>query len=183
MAGSFVYQDSDFQASLSARLEGLKVLADHVDEPVVIFNPQMELVYANPTAERLGDSCPLLPSSGGVHAPAHLHRMTHCEPCPGKHLFAEIDPCADTLPALPSSPAISNPACPLPRAVPLRGEEGIVHFAVLMGPRGRESVVLGSPEMGQLVIPPAECRQTDRDSRKAIIGESVPIQRLVEMIQ
>jgi two-component system response regulator AtoC len=185
MAGSFVYHDSDLHVSLGARIEGLKFLAHHLDEPVVIFNPQMELVYANPSAERLAVSCPLLHSPEGGKNPLVTPNQTEqCDPCPGKQLFfEESKQFPETPHLLPSSIAIDNPACPLPRAVPLRGGEGTVHFAVLMGPRGRESVVLGPEDMVQPFPTRKECSPPDRGAKKDIIGDSAPIQRLVEMIQ
>jgi two-component system response regulator AtoC len=183
VAGSFVYQGSDLHASLDARIEGLKFLAHHLDEPVVIFNPQMELVYANPSAERLAGSCPLLYSAGKENPLSPHDQMEHCEPCPGKHVFEGIEPFSGITSLMPSSTTIENPACPLPRAVPLRDGEGFVHFAVLMGPRGRESVVLGPEDMVQPLPPRKECSPSDRSAKKEIIGDSAPIQRLVEMIQ
>jgi two-component system response regulator AtoC len=184
MAGSFVYQGSDLHASLDARIEGLKFLAHHLDEPVVIFNPQMELVYANPSAERLAGSCPLLHSPGEENPLVTASQMEHCEPCPGKHVFEDVERFSGIPDPLPSSTTIGSLACPLPRAVPLRGEEGTVHFAVLMGPRGRESVVLGPEDMVQPFPTRKEFSpHSDRGANKDIIGDSAPIQRLIEMIQ
>ncbi len=184
MAGSFVYQGSHLHASLDARIEGLKFLAHHLDEPVVIFNPQMELVYANPSAERLAGKCPLLHSPGEENPLVTPNQMEHCEPCPGKHVFEDVEQFSGIPDPLPSSMTIGNPTCPLPRAVPLRGGEGTVHFAVLMGPRGRESVVLGPEDMVQPFPTRKEFSpHSDRGANKDIIGDSAPIQRLIEMIQ
>ena len=183
MAGSSVYQESDLYASLSARIEGLKLLAHHVEEPVVIFNPQMELVYANPPAERLIGSCPLVHSPGEENSVVPSGQREHCECCHGKQMFKGIEQFPVTSDSLSASTARVNPACPLPRAVPLKGGEGTVHFAVLMGVQGRESMVLGSKNLAQPVSSGPKLRQGDKDSHKAIIGESAPIQRLVEMIQ
>jgi two-component system response regulator AtoC len=185
MAGSLVCQGSDLHASLDARIEGLKLLAHHLDEPVVIFNPQMELVYANPSAERLVGSCPLIntPKEENPLPPSTPAQIEHCEPCPGKHVFEGIEPFSDALYPLPSSTVIAKPGCPLPRALPLRGGEGIVHFAVLMGPRGRESVVLGPEDLAQQFPARKELSSTESGAIKVILGDSAPIQRLVEMIQ
>ena len=183
MAGSFVYQDSDLHASLRARIEGLKLLAHHLNEPVVIFNPQMELVYANPPAERLVGGCPLVHTSGEEHPSVAPDQRKECECCHGKELFNGIQPFSEVDDSLPVSTVIANPACPLPRAVPLKGGEGTVHFAVLMGPQGRESVVLGSKDLAQPFPIPKELRSANRGFPKDIIGDSPLIQRLVEMIQ
>lgn len=183
MAGSFVYQNSNLHASLDARIEGLKFLAQHLDEPVVIFNPQMELVYANPSAERLAGVCPLVYPPEVQNLLATPGQMKHCDPCPGKHVFEGVDQFSGTPNSLPSSMTIENPGCPLPRAVPLIGGEGTVHFAVLMGPQGRESVVLGPEDRAQSFSTIEEIIPAGRGSKKKIIGDSAPIQRLVEMIQ
>lgn len=183
MAGSVGYQHSDLQASLVARLEGLKLLAHYLDEPVVIFNPQMELVYANPSAERLVGSCPLLHSSGGGEFLGTSHQMESCESCPGKQLFEGIEQFSDVPNFLHSSTPIGHVSCPLPRAVPLKGGEGTVHFAILMGPRARESVVLGSKDIAQPLLARKKLSPRDRVSRRGIIGDSAPIQQLIEMIQ
>ena len=183
MAGSLMPQGSDVDASWDVRIEGLKLLAHHLDEPIVIFNPQMELVYANPTAERLTGQCPLLHSFGGAKALPVLDPIEPCESCHGKHVFEGGEPLSEASHLLPSAIPRANPVCPLPRAVPLKGGEGAVHFAVMMGARGRESVVLDAQDRGELLPTRHEVRPTDRDPGKAIIGESAPMQRLVEMIQ
>lgn len=186
MAGSFVYQSSNLHASLDARIEGLKFLAHHLDEPVVIFNPQMELVYANPSAERLAGICPLVYPPEVQNPLVTSGQMKHCEPCPGKHVFDGVEQFSGTPNPLPSSMTIGSPRCPLPRAVPVRGGEGTVHFAVLMGPRGRESVVLGPEDIVQPFPTLKEISPAGRGPKKDIkdiIGDSAPIQRLVEMIQ
>lgn len=187
MAGSLLSQDSNPHTSLDARIEGLKLLAHHLDEPVVIFNPQMELVYANPPAESLVGSCPLihfskeenlLPTSDSIPG-----QVQHCDPCPGKQMFEDIEQFPDANSSLPFSIELAKPDCPLPRALPLRGGEGSVHFAVLMGPRGRESVVLVPEDLSQQFSARQEFIPAHSGSQKLIIGDSAPIQRLVEMIQ
>ncbi|GJL59490.1 MAG: hypothetical protein NPIRA03_23470 [Nitrospirales bacterium] len=182
MAGSFVHRDSDSDVSLSARIEGLKFLAQHVDEPVVIFNPQKELVYANPSANKIAKNCPLT-SSPSISSTGSLSSdpQTPCDPCHAMELFQsdrqiqEIFPC-------PTS-AVPTPGCPFPRAVPLKSMTGMTHFAILMGARGSESIMMVpqdedssdplklSGESFQEIVPPT------------IIGESEAIQQLVEMVR
>ncbi len=181
MAGSFVHRDSDSDVSLSARIEGLKLLAQHVDEPVVIFNPQKELVYANPSANKIAQNCPLtslpsISSSGSLPA----NPQGPCDPCHGMELFQSDRGIHENVPC-PTS-AVPTPGCPFPRAVPLKSVTGMTHFAVLMGDRGRESMVVPQDKDSsdplklsggsvQEIVPPT------------IIGESEPIQQLVEMIR
>jgi two-component system, NtrC family, response regulator HydG len=166
--------------SIEARLEGLKLLAQFVNEPIVIFNPNMEMVYANPSADRLIGECPLMEPKVDPTVAQGGSQNLQCDPCPGKVLF-EGDPVLDKVPGalpLPAEPA--NSCCPLPRAVPLSTDEGSIRFAVMMGRHGRESLVLPTeprsrqplekiPQAGTKVLP--------------LIGESPPIQYLIEMIQ
>ena len=90
MAGSYV-PIPQADPILNARVEALKLLADHLSEPVVIFSPSLELVYSNSPAECFTRACPLLDraryqgNSGGHPAPEP------CATCPGKMVF-EMDP-------------------------------------------------------------------------------------------
>ena len=180
MAGSCGWQESELGEALRERIEGLKLLAHHLDEPIVIFNPRMELVYANPSADRMARDCPLV--QNGIkenHASAYLQE-THCDACPGQLLFEGIPQSSASL-----SPASAhlNPVCPLPRVVPLKNEEGTTHLAVLMGARGGESVVTVSQALEESLLPDSQKPPLEEAPNKTIIGESESIQRLVEMIQ
>ncbi len=84
MAGSYTSTESrgfDVEQILHARIEGLKLLAHHLDEPVVIFNPQMELVYANPSADKLAKACPLIPSQSTLPSDSELFEQAPCGFC------------------------------------------------------------------------------------------------------
>ena len=188
MAGSYAARkatESDNPQMLQARIEGLKVLAHHLDEPIVIFNPQMELVYANPSADVLAKDCPLVQNGSRENAPPVSDRQAHCEPCPGKLLFEGMPLASQTSASSPMSSVTMNPACPLPRAIPLPNEEGATHFAVLMGARGGESVVAVSQNLEASVLSHQQRPKLpfDTESDNTIIGESETIQQLVEMIQ
>jgi len=189
MAGSYSSTESTGSTEsnvpqiIQARIEGLKLLAHHLDEPIVIFNPQMELVYANPSADRLARDCPLV--QNGLkenHSSAYL-QQAYCDSCPGKRLFQGIPPSFQSAVFLPPSSAHVNPVCPLPRAVPLQNEEGRTHLAILMGARGGESFVAISQTLEESVIPVPQRPPLVEAPNKTIIGESESIQRLVEMIQ
>ena len=135
------------ESSLLARMEGLKLLAHHLTEPVVVFNPRMELVYANPSAERIASHCPLLHSlSLDVDASGSCE-MIQCESCPGPSLFQEKLGTSEEWHSNSSPRLLSS--CPLQQAMPLKSEDGTVHFAVMMGVTARESVVLDSSELPQ----------------------------------
>ena len=183
MVGSFVPQDSDSDVSLSARIEGLKFLAQHVDEPVVIFNPQKELVYANPSANKMVNDCPLmlstaLPSSRSLAS----NPQTPCDPCHAMELFQSDRQAQDTFPC-PSPSVVATPGCPFPRAVPLQGGTGVTHFAILMGARGSESIMM-VPQDEDPSHPPALPGDLLPETLPlTIIGDSEPIQQLVEMVR
>ena len=186
MAGSYLSQKStasDVLQMVHARIEGLKLLAHHLDEPIVIFNPQMELVYANPSADRMARDCPLVQNGLKENHPSAFLQQAHCEPCPGKLLFEGIPPSSQSSGSLPPSSAYANPVCPLPRAVPLLNEEGTTHFAVLMGACGSESVVAVPQDLEESVLPGQQRPPLEEAPNRTIIGESELIQRLVEMIQ
>ena len=61
MAGSYSPTGADVPEHVHSRIEGLKLLAHHLEEPIVIFNPEMELVYSNPAASHITKDCPLIP--------------------------------------------------------------------------------------------------------------------------
>jgi two-component system, NtrC family, response regulator HydG len=180
MAGSFGTPPFS-DPSIEARLEGLKMLAHFVDEPIVIFNPNMEMVYANPSADRVVGECPLLEPNVDPPAVQGGSQPVQCEPCPGKVLFegfsgVENGPVAMTLPAM-----TANAHCPLPRAVPLATDEGSIRFAVMMGRHGRDSLVLPTDPRSRQ--PLDKMPQAGTVKVLPLIGESPPIQHLVEMIQ
>jgi hypothetical protein len=185
MAGSYTTTEStgsDVPEMLYARIEGLKLLAHHLDEPIVIFNPQMELVYANPSADKLAKACPLIPSQSTLPFDSDLFEQTPCDSCPATHLFKLSDQ-RRVIASSPVSFAEPPAMCPLPRAVPMRGETGTTHFAVLMGTRGSESVVAVPKAQEASDLPAQQGPPLNDATSRTIIGESEPIQRLVEMIQ
>ena len=183
MAGSLVHQDSDSDVSLSARIEGLKLLADHVDEPVVIFNPQKELVYANPSANKIAKDCPLIPSpsilSSGLPA---SNSQTPCDPCHAMELFQADTQVQDTFPC-PSPSAVAKFGCPFPRAVPLKSGNGMTHFAILMGGRGSATVLVVPQDQESSDLPIQHGGSFRETLPPTIIGDSEPIQQLVEMVR
>ena len=179
MAGSYASTGADLPAHVHERLEGLKVLAGHLNEPIVIFNPHMELVYANPAADKIAKDCPLVSKANSA---LPLWQTPHCEPCPASQLFQangsgqEASSCSSTVRDV-------SRACPIPRAVPLTSEVGATHFAVLMGERGIDSVVRFPEKHGVSGHRDQDGDSLEESSIQKIIGESEPIQQLIELIQ
>ena len=181
MAGSYLSNasaGSEIPPLLHARIEGLKILAHHLDEPIVIFNPQMELVYSNPAANRIANDCPLVSGPTPSLPDSCVSQLSPCDSCPATILFQPHDQSNNNVTS-PLSTGDLPALCPLPRAVSLKGETGTTHFAVLMGMRGSESVVAVSQDQETRKIPDHQ----GEPSLRSIIGGSEPIQRLVEMIQ
>lgn len=178
-----MHQDSDSDVSLSARIEGLKFLAHHLDEPVVIFNPQKELVYANPSANKIANDCPLIPSpSIPTSDSLASNSQTPCDPCHAMELFQSGMQVQDTFPC-PSPSAVNRPGCPFPRAVPLKSLTGMTHFSILMGARGSESVIAVPQVENSSDLPYQPEDYFPESLPPTIIGDSEPIQQLVEMVR
>ena len=186
MAGSYTSPnstESDLPQMVQARIEGLKLLAHHLDEPIVIFNPQMKMVYANPAADKLAADCPLTPDpSVGVSQSNMASTKFACEPCPASLLFQSSALGQES--SSDSAPFSNFPAsCPYPRAVPLKSQEGMTYFSVHMGVRGNESAVVAPQEHLSSEISESTTDLTDDGVTQKIIGHSEPIQQLVEMIR
>ncbi|MEX2492600.1 MAG: sigma 54-interacting transcriptional regulator [Nitrospirales bacterium] len=182
MAGSYSPREADIPDPVQMRIEGLKLLAHHLDEPIAILNPQMELVYANPSVNQLAQACPLIPLPSICPSDSEIFGQPPCDPCPATQLFNARDQRLGVS-SNPLSYGESPAMCPLPRAVPIRGETGAMHFAVLMGARGGESVVAVSKADEPPFRPAQVGFSVNEATNQTIIGESEPIQRLVEMIQ
>jgi len=181
MAGSYLSNastGSEIPPLLHARIEGLKILAHHLDEPIVIFNPQMELVYSNPAANRIANDCPIVSGQTPSLPNSCVSQLSPCDSCPATILFQPHDQSNNNVTS-PLSTGDLPALCPLPRAVSLKGETGTTHFAVLMGMRGSDSLVAVSQDQETRKIPDHQ----GEPSLRSIIGGSEPIQRLVEMIQ
>ncbi len=186
MAGSYTSPnstESNLPQMVQARIDGLKLLAQHLDEPIVIFNPQMKAVYANPAADKLAGDCPLtiVPSVGASQSNIASANLA-CEPCPASSLFQSSalgqERSSDSVPFL-NFPA----SCPYPRAVPLKSQEGMTYFSVHMGVRGHESAVVAPQEQLSSKISGSKPDLIDDGVTQEIIGDCEPIQQLVEMIR
>ena len=182
MAGSYLPTGVDIPEYLHMRLEGLKLLAHHLDEPIVIFNHQMEIVYANPSAEKKTKDCPLLSSHATPPAGLSIsEERLVCDSCHVSDLF-HVSEQSQEVESSDSADSSFLVACPLPRAVPLQCREGLTHFALLMGTRGSESVVVLQQDQGLPELSEENGNSLQESATQEIIGESEPIQRLVEMI-
>ena len=179
MAGSYV-PIPQADPILNARVEALKLLADHLSEPVVIFSPSLELVYSNSPAECFTRACPLLDraryqgNSGGHPAPEP------CATCPGKMVF-EMDPTFRGFGEDFTFPR-TEATCPFPRAVPLTGDRGQVGCVLLMGGNGGESLVWQKPFVGPGSSEFAKSGVGNHGLGE-LIGQSPAMEQLREMIQ
>jgi len=181
MAGSYAQLIPDDDLVLSTRLDGLKLLAAHLSEPVVIFNPALKVVYTNPSADRMAQECPLLEHPPFEELDSCHSILEPCEACPGKKII-EITQTAVHPGKEHSLVGESSRTCPLPRALSMSKESGQIGYVVMMGQMGEDSVVLKETE--QLVVSNSTLETIPQGERSfGFIGESPPMQQLVEMIQ
>lgn len=181
MAGSSVQPHNNEDVNLSSRLEGLKLLAQHLSEPVMIFNPDLKLVYANSRAERIAEECPLFEQTHQVGQEPTQAILEPCEGCPGKQLLESSPLVAKTLKDN-SIVEIAHHTCPLPRAVPLADDSGEVAYVVMMGGTGQESQVFRKNTHFTL-SDITQQSPSDQDPIIPLIGESTSMQQLIEMIK
>jgi len=181
MAGSSVQPHTQEKVNLTSRLEGLKLLAQHLSEPVMIYNPDLKLVYANPQADRISQECPLIEQTQQEGLDPSHAILEPCDGCPGKQLLESSQVVARTLKEN-SIVEIARHTCPLPRAVPLTDDFGQVAYVVMMGGTGRESKVFRKHKHFTLSditqVPPS-----DKELHIPLIGDSTPMQQLMEMIK
>ncbi len=181
MAGSSIQPHNNKDVNLSSRLEGLKFLAQHLFEPVVIFNPDLKLVYANPRADKIAQECPLIELSQQEEREPTQPILEPCEGCPGKQLLEGSKIIAKTMKEQ-SIVEMAHHTCPLPRAVPLEHESGEIGYVVMMGATGRESQVLRKNRHSTI----SDIEQESPSGKEPLIpliGESSSMQQLIEMIK
>ena len=181
MAGSSVQPHTNEDLNLSSRLEGLKLLAQHLSEPVMIFNPNLKLVYANPGADRIAQECPLIEQTQQDGQMPTQTILEPCEGCPGKQLLESSQQVAKTL-KNKSIVEMAHQTCPVPRAVPLPDDSGEVAYVVMMGGTGRESQVFRKNTHLTL----SDNNQESPSNKEPIIpliGDSTSMQQLIEMIK
>ncbi len=177
MAGSFLNIPQD-DPILSARIETLAFLADHLSEPVMVLSPTQDLVYANASAQRLVSECPLLDQFQGDGG--SIKRSTQpCEACPGKHVlelgvsYQGSDPDGGIEPELTT--------CPFPKSLPLTDTQEQIRCVLMMGKNGRDTVALdqvfpNSPFISRQEIP--EASPID-----FIVGKSPAMQPVLDTIR
>jgi len=182
MAGSYV-PIPQADPILNARVEALKLLADHLSEPVVILDPNYQLVYANASAKDAGRGCPIFQKARGEGSHHQFPLDTPCEPCSAKRVLDGGQ--MNSKPDVPSGDPQVFPQkgfCPFPHAVSLTGNHGQVGGVLMMGKTGRPSMVLEGNGTVSLESEPVGTN-SGQSELEQLIGQSSPMQQLVEMIQ
>ena len=177
MAGSFL-NIPQHDPVLTARIETLACLADHLSEPVMVVSPTQELVYANASAQQLVAECPLLEQvqeDGGL---LH-HNSQPCEACPGKTVF-ELGPSCRESDPVPNT-ASNASTCPFPKALPLADIKEQTSCVLMMGETGRETVVSDGPLMRSSLPKTQEAQEPNPID--AIVGKSPAMQQVLETIR
>lgn len=177
MAGSFV-NISQPDAILTARIETLACLSDHLSEPVMVVSPTFEIVYANGSAKRLIEDCPLLEQIKEDCSPIN-HQAEPCEACPGKNVLALGATSQAQVNKEVSEPEIAT--CPFPKSFPLTGMHDHINCVLMMGKTGRETVVLNNSLESPSLLPKQENPKTDPID--AIVGKSPAMQPVLDTIR
>jgi transcriptional regulator with PAS, ATPase and Fis domain len=177
MAGSFIHLPQP-DSILTARIEALASLADHLAEPVMVVSPTHDLVYANTSAKQLIDDCPLLEQvqeDGG----AFENRPQPCEACPARNVLELGSSCQKSGHSQSSESIVST--CPFPKALPLIGIQDHIRCVLMLGETGRETVVLNSSLADS---PPISILDRPETSPlDAIVGKSEAMQQVFDTIR
>lgn len=170
MAGSF-FSQIPADPILSARIEALSYLAGHIQEPVVILTPSMDLVYVNDAAMSMSQDCPLVEQYIHERSEACTSR-SQCEVCPAKTI---LDDSLMVSQEPSHTDGLDSPSCPFSRAVALLGGNSRVGSVVLMGQDGYETV-LHRP----MVPEPSNSAQDS--SSLSLLGTSQVMAQVAELI-
>ena len=179
MAGSFLSIPPE-DSVLATRLEGLTLLANQLAEPVVIFDPNLRLVFANARAASLVSLCPLLNDSSSLEHHASSSSHESCAVCPAKELLTgEVSQNFTNVEA--SSSYLGNPSCPFPTSFTVPGARDNLACVVLMG---------SSPEKNQVWKTSLENMTSTQDIPiieekhfvNPLIGQSASMKQLLDMI-
>jgi len=177
MAGSIAHTFPE-DPILSARIESLALLADHLDEPVMVISPSLELVYANEAARKFTAECHLL--EGLQENGASLRESAEpCDVCPGKDVL-EIE--THLLSLENSKGQESERLCPFPKSFPLSDKESKVGCVLMMGNSARETLVVPQASLENLHDPPQH-KDANSGILDTLIGKSPAMQPVLDMIR
>ena len=116
MAGSFLSLIPD-DPILSARIEALSLLAGHIQEPVVVLTPSLDVVYANDSALKIGRACPII-EGDSQNGPAVCSPQDQCEACPAQSV---LDGSLISTQEMQTVEGLEASTCPFARALALFG--------------------------------------------------------------
>lgn len=178
MAGSFVNKPHE-DPILSARIESLALLAEHLAEPVMIISPSFELVYTNAAARQFAAECPLLEHSQGkeVFSPTPPEP---CESCSGKSVL-QVGGDRNSY-EMTQQPNAQHAPCPFPQSLVLSGDQGKIGCVLMMGRTAKKTVVVRE-DRPLLKSLPAEHHERGANDLDELIGESPSMQQVMEMIR
>jgi len=177
MAGSFLHIPQH-DPILTARIETLAFLADHLSEPVMVLSPTQDLVYANASARQLVGDCPLLEQIQGDGGSIKQSSQP-CEACPGKNVLKLGGSCnGSDHGGLTDSKA---PSCPFPKTLPLIGIQEQIRCVLMMGKNGRDTVVLDQAFQNSHSVSTKEI--PDPVPINSIVGKSPAMQPVLDTIR
>lgn len=178
MAGSFLHTFHE-DPILSARIESLTLLADHLVEPVMVISPSFELVYANGAASQFTAECPLVEGVREDGVPLG-RSATPCDVCQGKDELEIVETSLHSL-ENPKGQEGVRP-CPFPNSLPLSGKEGKVGCVLMMGNTARESPVIQQVSLENRHDPLLH-EDANSGILATLIGKSPAMQPVLDMIQ
>ncbi|MCA9471868.1 MAG: sigma-54 dependent transcriptional regulator [Nitrospirales bacterium] len=179
MAGSFFNPELTDDSTVSSRLQALILLADQLSEPIAILDPDLKLIYSNSSTSGMEMPCPLLPDQVGESLQDDEVKEPRCAVCPAEQHLGQDD---SLLVNADSSSTSQDHRCPFPTSFPVPGGDGRVGFVVMMGKHPHETKIWRGMSQGQ---PYLRDQSTDEValSQPTLIGQSDPMQQLMEMIR
>lgn len=177
MAGSFSKSTLENSSHLSSRIEGLTLLANHLSEPVAIFDSTLRLVYSNSAADAITARCPLLVEEVDDRVGSKAIIQDRCTICPAENVLnQERQNFQRETGVLVDSH--DDPACPFPTSFSVPGlEAGKATCVVMMGKVPEDTLVWrGNP--GNLTG-----FQSENKQKLTLLGESALMQQLLEMVR
>lgn len=178
MAGSFVNKPHE-DPILSARIESLALLAEHLAEPVMIISPSFELVYTNAAARQFAAECPLLEHSQGkeVFSPTPPEP---CKSCSGKSVL-QVGGDRNSY-EMTQQPNSQHAQCPFSQSLVLSGIQGKIGCVLMVGRTAKKTVVVRK-DRPLLKSLPAEHHESGANDLDELIGEGPSMQQVMEMIR
>ncbi|GKS60211.1 hypothetical protein YTPLAS18_37380 [Nitrospira sp.] len=155
---------------LEARLEAIRVLAEHQTERVMVIGPDQTVIYANRTAWP-DDPQPLVPARPAKCYQAVLQRNDPCGTCPAMEVFASGE-----VKSFACSSGGDGHACGISQVHPLKSGAGQTDSVLVLFRNGSERTK-------ETAYPETQPVDTISEGLDEMLGISPSMQRLFEMVR